>query len=233
MSRNWCFGKSSAALALVPCMAFTAALGGEWSAMNAERFWQTAGAGEKIEVGEFNADLLEAAIFHETNRVRGEHNRDSLSPSTEAAGAARAHSQWMVEAQVLSHAGAKNGGKRSNPLTRLQAVGLSPSTAAENVAFTFRLNYVSGRTVYIREHGGRRIVSYEPGGEPLQERTYTEFARAVVQQLMDSPTHRKSLLDPGVTHAGMGVVLDEADDSMDRIFVTQKFFSHGPSRGAR
>lgn len=201
--------------------------------MDADEFWQTAAAGEKIEVGKFNPGLLEAAIFHETNRVRGEHDRAPLSPSEEAAGAARTHSQWMVEAQLLSHAGAKDDGKRSNPLTRLQAVGLSPSTAAENVAFTFRLNYESGRTVYIRERGGRRIFSYEPGGEPLQERTYLEFARAVVQQFMDSPTHRKSLLDPGVTHAGMGVVLSEADDSMDRIFVTQKFFSNGPLRGGR
>ena len=78
----------------------------------------------------------------------------------------------MVEAQVLSHAGAKDEGKRSNPLTRLQAVDLSPSTAAENVSFTFRLNYESGRTVYIREHRGQRVFSCEPGGTPLEARTY-------------------------------------------------------------
>jgi uncharacterized protein YkwD len=232
MITKWPSVNLLAALALIPCLAFSADLGGDWVNMEPDDFWKIGALSEKIEVKAFNPDLLEAAIFHETNHVRAEHDRRFLEPSAKASDAARSHSRWMVEAQMLSHSGAMDDGKRSNPFTRLQAVGLSPTTAAENVAFTFHLDYEPGRTVYIRERGDRRIFSYKPGGTPLESRTYLEFARAVVQQLMDSPTHRDNILLPEITHAGIGVVLNEADDSMDRIFVTQNFFSLG-GRGAR
>lgn len=182
-----------------------------------------------IEVKSFDPMLLESMIFQETNRVRAEHSRPGLTSDADASKAARGHSLWMVHAQVLSHGQPENGGKsKSDPMTRLHDVGLRPMVVAENVAFNFRLNYESGRKVYLEKKGARWVFSYESGGAPLRGRTYAEFAVAVVAQLMDSPTHRANLLSAEVTHIGTGVAMLAREGGMDRIFVTQDFFTPAP-----
>ncbi len=200
-----------------------------WEAMEPDAFGKLKKLQKPIERDSFDAELLEAAVFHETNRVRADHDLPALRADAAAASAARRHSKWMLYHGRLSHLGKESDdGKRSSPMDRVQAVGISPSTVAENVAFSFRLEYESGRQVYVRQRGGRKVFSYKPDGRALPARTYGSFAKSVVQQLMNSPEHRENILLKDINHAGMGSALEKTGDGMDRIFVTQKFFTPFP-----
>jgi len=199
-----------------------------WLKMEPVSFLKLEVLQEKLSIHKLDATLLDAAIFHETNRMRVTQQLEPLLPSQKAFEAAREHSRWMVKTGNLSHEGAEFDGRKSTPLARLKHHGISPAMAAENVAFGFILEYESGRPVYSKKSGSKMVFSYTADGPPLPARNYVEMARAIVTQFMESPEHRKNILLKGLTHSGMGVALLPDKDGMDRVYVTQKFFALAP-----
>jgi uncharacterized protein YkwD len=185
-----------------------------------------------IEPRHFNAPLLSAAMFYRTNSVRSQHHLKPLIYNALVADAAQRHAERMARKEYLSH-GASLKEKILTPYERLRNAGLRPHFSAETIAFKFRLRYQSGKPVYAREENGETVYSYEPGGKPLQPYTYAEFARAVVQQWMDSPGHRKVLLSKEAAQLGVGCALSPSRNGIDRIFCDQDFFAPFPPAASR
>lgn len=180
-----------------------------------------------IDSEHFDAPLLAAAIFYQTNAVRAKHALAALAYNAQAETAAQKHTDAMAKGNFLSH-GSPDPKKSTTPYERLKNEGLQPRFAAENVAFSFRLRYESGKPFFVREADGRRVYLYEPDGPPLQPYTYQSFAESIVQQWMDSPPHRKNLLSPEPTQIGVGAALAPNKNGFDQIYSTQNFLAPLP-----
>lgn len=183
---------------------------------------------EAIDPRHFKSGLLAAAIFHRTNAVRLERNLPTLRYNRKVADAAQKHAEAMARGKNLSH---RAPGKETtlSPYARLEKEGLQPQYSAENIAFNFVLRYEGSKPVFVREaRDGRIVYSYEPQGKALEPQTYAGFARAIVQQWIDSPPHRKTLFSRKPTQLGVGCALSSSAGELDKIYCDQHFFAPVP-----
>ena len=140
---------------------------------------------------EMNTRKIERSILHHTNRQRREANLKPLKSNRSLIRAARRHSRWMARKDKLSHDGA--GG--STPSRRARESG-----------------YYAPVSENIRQCGSarRRIFSW---------RSTRRLGEAAVIDWMNSPGHRKNLLDPDAKVIGIGV----ARNRKGSIYLTQNF----------
>ena len=169
-------------------------------------------------------DLLGAAIFHETNRRRASHKLRPLAfdPATERA--ANLQAQIMAKTGEISHENPEDP-KHATLEKRLDAVGLKPRFAAENLAYTFAVQYRSGDRLYVRDENGHKIFSYRPDGPPLRPHTYAGFAKAVVDQWMASPGHRRNLLHQEPKFLGVGCRATTDGSGLPMVYCCQVFYA--------
>lgn len=175
-----------------------------------------------LDPGDFAPRPLARAIFEETNHVRQQHDLGALKWNSAAADAAQTQAEALAAADVLTH-GSPKPDKRSTPLSRLTDQGLDPEFVAENAAFNFLLRYRAGKPFYTRSEDGESVRTYTPGGEPIEPHTPESFAKAIVEQWMNSPEHRKNLLSPEPTQIGIGCALSRHANSLDTIYAVQDF----------
>jgi len=172
-------------------------------------------------------DLLAAAVFHETNRRRAEHELPALRYKKELREAARIQSSGMRREQAISHLHPTAAKKTLGD--RLDHVGVKGRFFAENVAMVFGIQYDSEQPFYIREEDGSRILSDQPGGPPIPPHTYLSFAESLLGNWMDSPGHRKNILSDEAEMLGTESLHHRTEEGMDRFYCTQVFFSPLPS----
>jgi len=55
---------------------------------------------------------------------------------------------------------------------------------------------------YARVEDERLVFSYEPEGDPIKPHTYVGFALSLLDHWMNSPGHRKNILDKNPAHLG-------------------------------
>ncbi|HTD88417.1 MAG TPA: CAP domain-containing protein [Candidatus Binatia bacterium] len=171
-----------------------------------------------------DVELLAAAIFHETNHRRMNHNLPLLTFDAAAARAAEIQAQIMMQTGDVSHEHPKNA-KYATLTQRLTAVGLEPRFAAENIAYTFAVQYHSADHVYVREENGQKVFSYKPNGPPVASHTYISFAKSVVDQWMNSPGHRENLLHREPRFLGVGCRPAKDDSGLPMIYCCQVFYT--------
>ena len=172
-------------------------------------------------------NLLSAAIFHETNRRRANHKLPPLAFDTGAKRAANLQAQIMAKTGDVSHENPGNP-EYETLKKRVAAAGLHPRFAAENLAYTFAVQYRSGERVYVREKNGEEIFSYKPDGPPLAAHTYTSFAKSVVDQWMNAPGHRQNLLHREPTFLGVGCRPATGESGLPMIYCCQVFYAPLP-----
>jgi uncharacterized protein YkwD len=175
-----------------------------------------------LDPANLEAQSLAHAIFEETNRVRQHHDRDPLEWSAPAAEAAQAQAEALAAADVLTH-GSPKADKESTPFSRLTDQGLDPIFVAENAAFNFLLRYRAGEPFYTRSEDGETVRTFTPGGEPIEPHSPESFAKAIVEQWMNSPEHRKNLLSPEPSRIGIGCALSRHANRLDTIYAVQDF----------
>ena len=130
----------------------------------------------------------------------------------------------MAKTGDVSHEHA--GNPRNATLTkRLAGVGLNPRFAAENLAYTFAVQYRSGDRLYVRKENGERIMSYKPSGPALPPHTYVSFAKAVVDQWLTSPGHRENLLHRDPKFLGVGCRPGTDESGLPMIYCCQVFYA--------
>jgi uncharacterized protein YkwD len=197
-------------------------------ALYSEQSWKTfaqlSQARAPIVFERVDLNLLSAAIFHETNRQRANQKLSPLAFDSAARRAANLQAQIMAKTGDVSHE--NPGHPQYETLSkRLTSVGLAPRFAAENLAYTFAVQYRSGDRVYVREENGHKIFSHKPDGPPLASHTYISFAKSVVDQWMNSPGHRQNLLHREPTFLGVGCRPATGESGLPMIYCCQVFYA--------
>jgi uncharacterized protein YkwD len=185
---------------------------------------------QTIDADAVNDDLLDAAVFHETNRRRLQQKLPTLKYDEKARAAARFQSRDMAKGGFVDHENPDP--KKKTMSDRARLAGLRPQLLAENVASTFGRRYKSGQPFYSREENGRKVYSSEPDGPPIPMHSYLSFAEALLDSWMKSPGHRKNILHSDVEYLGCACALPRNPNAMETFYCTQVFFTP-PDRDVR
>lgn len=163
----------------------------------------------------FDASRIADMVFEYTNQERRRTRLGEFRPSSYLTQSANGHSADMAQRNYFSH---KSKGilKRKGLRDRVQSTGFSGAMIAENIAMLPTFNTMRTRTSYGPE-GQRSWV--ETDGN-----TYSQLAANCVQQWMNSPGHRQNILNPSLTHLGVGVALG-MKDNVPYVYLTQNFSS--------
>jgi uncharacterized protein YkwD len=195
----------------------------DWFKISPEEFAKLEQPKQPLDTNRLNHELLSAAVWHETNRRRREHELERLEHSPAADRAADFQARAMAKDRFVSHSNPEPGHETLED--RLRAAKIKPRFAAENVAMTFAIKYKSGEPVYPREENGPTLFSYEPGGPPIPPHSYASFAETLVQEWMASPGHRKNILDARARRFGFSARPASSEIGMDVLYSVQVFYT--------
>jgi uncharacterized protein YkwD len=152
------------------------------------------------------------------------HKLPLLTFDAAAGRAADIQAQLMMQTGDVSHEHPENP-KYATLTERLSAAGLKPRFAAENIAYTFAVQYHSGDKLYVRDENGQKVFSLKPNGPALAPHTYISFAKSVVDQWMNSPGHRENLLHREPRFLGVGCRPAKDDSGLPMIYCAQVFYT--------
>ncbi len=191
---------------------------------NFESFSRYAPTHKKINIRAIDYPLLNAAIFYETNRQRKKNRLPVFKHAPALEKSSMNHSSDMVVYSFFSHTSRIANKKRLSD--RLQQVGLTNISSAENIAKTFALDLIANKPYYRPSQNGG-YFSYRYKGTPIQAHTYLSFAKQVLKVWMKSPGHRRNILNPEYIYLGCGAVLENIKNTNEvpHIFSTQNFSS--------
>lgn len=183
-----------------------------------------------IDPAHFDAALMAAAIFQETNRVRQQLGLPlfrQLKKLDEAA------SLEAVVGRVYQPPSHNNPFPDiGTPAERVKYVGLT-GRVGENIALLSIYVLDSGVGVGVTQRAGRRVFVHELTGAELQRATYAGFATAVVDAWMKSPGHRANIIEPGMVYLGCSVQPSISLQGVDNLFCVQVFFTPRDQRAAQ
>ncbi len=189
--------------------------------MPASEFGDLEAVGQPIDFDHIDSALLDAAVFHETNRRRAENNLPSLDFEPILREAARIQARGMRQLGKVTHVHPDEE-KRQMP-DRFDFLGIFTNAMAENVAESFGIRYKSGEKVYTRKADGKKVFSREPDGPPIQPHTYATFAVSLLDAWMASPGHKKNILAEQVSQLGTAALHDRSALGMDTFYCAQEF----------
>jgi uncharacterized protein YkwD len=178
---------------------------------------------QEIDFDNIDYPLAHAAIFFVTNEKRVEHGLEPLEFAMELERAAWNHSKMMVEKNFFDHNNYKDRLRYSTE-DRAKLAGISNPYIAENIAYTFGIQYIAGTSVYpIDQEEG--TFSYSSNGPLIPPHTYLSFAEELVAQWMNSPGHRANILSTNGLQMGCGIYfyMDKNFFNMPMFKATQNF----------
>lgn len=173
----------------------------EWQAMEPAEFAALPEVQARVDFGDFDDDLMAAAIFHATNRTRAEWG---LPPFAHLPALDRAATQKATIGILQGKLTHENPlPLTTTPADRVRAVGVDYRAVAENIAQQSLLDLPPGVTeVGVRQRGGHNEFYRVDTKQPVQLQTYATFADNVVRAWMSSPGHRANLVNPEFTALG-------------------------------
>lgn len=173
----------------------------DWHALSPEEFAKRPEAQARVDFARFDAALMNAAIFHETNRVRRQLGLAPLRHLPKLDQAADLKAVVGVVQGELTHDNPLP--RTATPAARVVAVGLDYRQVAENIARLGLFDLPPGVTqVGVRQRGGRTEFYRLDTKRPVELRTYAGFAEAAVRSWMNSPGHRANIVNPDFTALG-------------------------------
>ncbi len=169
-----------------------------------------------VKVDSFNLELLEWAIFNETNVQRVRLNRQRLKFDSRLQNGARMHSMEMVELSYFDHVSPVE--ENVTVTRRIRNSGIKYGVGGENIAIhpiqkkqevVFRLAGSGEATKFLWRNNG-------------SDYTYGNFARDLVQRWLNSRPHRNNILSRGYGFLGIGAAYTNyAGENV--FFITQNF----------
>lgn len=166
-----------------------------------------------------NQSLLDEAIRVEVNYHRCRAGLPALGRAGPAlVKQAEKHSRWMAKTQQLTHRSTVAGSATLKQ--RLKKAGLRFKTGAENIGMVHRYQ-IDNKRFKIVNSGACQFTTYQ--GQPLPAHSYASLARHVVNLWMNSPGHRKNILNRQVTKMSSAVAFDPNAQYCGRFWLTQKF----------
>lgn len=171
-----------------------------------------------IRVDSFDVELLEWAIFEETNSQRRRLDLKPCKYERRLQQAARLHSNEMVDLNYFSHTSpvAENSTVRK----RMSRAGIKLGTGGENIAIH---PFKKMQDVVFKQTGTNHFSKYDWRNEGAFY-TYREFAADLIQRWLNSPPHRQNILDTNFKFLGVGCVQAKFNQR-DVFYVTQSFSS--------
>ncbi len=166
-----------------------------------------------------NQNLFDDAVRVEVNFHRC---RAGLRPVGDAGNSivkiAHGHSNWMASRQILSHKSTVPG--KATLRQRIKSTGVSFRTGSENIGMVHRYR-IDNRRFKIADSSSCQFTTMD--GQALPAHSYASLARHIVQLWMESPGHRKNILDGRVTKTAVAVSFDPRAPHCGRFWVTQNF----------
>lgn len=182
-------------------------------------------AKNEIDFDKVDYDLLNAAIFYATNEQRVKYNLDRFGFSSGLRNAAFQFSEDMVKYDFFSHTHKIDPDKRSFS-QRLDLEGITQGYRAENIADGFGIAYDGGPLRIPDNNNGENFISSKTG-KVIRPHTYISFAEYILDMWMNSPGHRKNILNPRYKFLGCGAFHYQKKDfyGMHYFKATQNFGS--------
>ncbi|BDA77254.1 hypothetical protein LPTSP3_g01840 [Leptospira kobayashii] len=197
----------------------------QYEELNDQSFSSYAPAKERIDFANIDYPLLNAALFFETSKERRKLGLKPFRYSALCEQAAFGHAQDMVNLNFYSHTSKVSG--KENLKDRLELVGIINPTSGENIINSFAIDYKPGTPVYNPEQNEGKFFSYQKKGPPIPNHTYLSLADSLVESWMNSPPHRRNILNPDFSYMGGGVYYyqDAKFQNMDKVKAVQVFSS--------
>ncbi len=169
-----------------------------YSVYSHANYTQFKGMNQKIDIDNIDVGLINAAIFFETNKQRHKHRVPVLKYNAQLEIVAQAHSADMVKYNFFSHTSVVKDKQYLSD--RLKREEFKFSVSGENLSMRFLLQ-LREEPYYPPSSGGsfRRL-----DGSEIEMHTYASFAAEVVNGWMNSPPHRKNILDTDYELLGCG-----------------------------
>lgn len=183
-------------------------------------------ANDTINLSSPSYSLLNAAVFFVTNRIRMQHGLHVLNFSPELKEMAQYHSQSMATNSFVAH---ENPYDRRMATVNKRSTAFQADAAGENVASTFLAQYsrnFGDPLNYYRVWENNRYVFYTDDGFRIPDHTYLSLAEQVVNNWMNSPGHRRNILEPRFKRLGCAVAINPKDvnnGSIGLAYCTQNF----------
>ncbi len=192
-----------------------------YNSLNLSNFSKYEPFHQEIDINNFNAELLECAIFFLTNEIRVKNNLPELEFHPLLQKTAKIHSDQMAGLNFFSHTNPKSK-KLREPEDRAKVAGVINPKIAENIIEGFILEYNSGDKVISPARG---VFLNEKTREGLQVRTYFSLAENLLDLWMHSKGHRANILAKNALELGCGVTFYTMDNfnSMPAVKATQIF----------
>ncbi len=192
-------------------------------AMGRLEFAGQPGLNAQLATDSLDRELLAAAIFHETNRVRHQLGLTVLQWLEKLNEAAEIQSHIGVLSRPPSHTNPFRA--IGTPLERVKYAGLMPERVAENIALIPVYDVApAGEIGVSRDRQKTAYIDPETGRE-LKVHTYASYAALVVQAWMDSPGHRANITDPSVKYLGCSVYPKRGNYGEEMVFSVQVFYA--------
>jgi uncharacterized protein YkwD len=175
---------------------------------------QQSSTGQRIDVSRFDKALVARQVFEKTNAERRRAGLQPFAWLDQLAVAATGHSEDMAAKDYFSHDG-KGWFNKSHMTDRLQSQGVQGVATAENIAMLPVYRRWQTRTRYDAQ--GNASQTLETEGD-----NYDQLTTWAVDQWMQSPGHRKNILDPQLARLGVGVALGNHGGT-PYVYLTQDF----------
>ncbi len=157
-----------------------------------------------IVLSSFDASKLNAAIFYASNEARIAEGLEPVEHSALLEELATSYAKRVDATGTIAHVDPETG---TDPKARFEAAGITNPFASENLATDVLIQMKSGEPVY-EVDASKGLFSREPRGEPLPFHTYSSLGRSFVESWLNSPGHRRNLLEPRAKQLGTGSALD-------------------------
>lgn len=164
-----------------------------------QTYTQFDGFNQEIDPEDVDEALLNAAIFYETNKQRAAQKINPFVFDSPLSRAAQGHSSDMVTYNFFSHSSPIATKKEVTDRVKLE--GISTSYVGENIIQGFVLQ-IGEDPYYPPTTPGGHFT--RPDGTVIGMYTYAEFAAYLVTRWMNSPGHRRNILDTQFTKLGCG-----------------------------
>jgi len=173
----------------------------DWYELTPDTFAALPAAQARIDPSDFDRPLMNAAIFHETNRVRHTLGLPAFTHLAKLDAAADLKASVGVLESEVKHT--SDLPFTATPADRVKWVGLDYARVSENIARISSYDLPEGMTqLGVRKRRGRDEFYRLDTGRAVELQTYAGFAAAVVASWMKSPGHRANIVEPRLVSLG-------------------------------
>lgn len=170
-----------------------------------KRFFKLKVLKKSIDIYDIDYDLLNAAIYHTTNKERLNRRMEPLFFDKSLNESAKEYAQELVEKDYLSHISLEGGTIKD----RVKSANGLYNAYGENLVLThiFDLEKTDINKSYPLLIG-EKCFYLDQNGKEIKNYNYKDMAKHIVQLWLNSDTHRDVIFDKRFTHMGCGAYFE-------------------------